>query len=148
MVLCSCSSKSDESEFITLVGSDIQHYLDITNLNGSSVRLNTVISLYIKNKTSDCIEFPYNFGVKIFAYQNHGWIEVPDNIIYASHKDVILDPRGLNVDAVVALQPDYATLGAISNKFRMRIVMIGHLCKNGIPSNFNTADYIELNVVP
>jgi hypothetical protein len=145
--LCSCIHESSESKFISMVGIDFQHYLDITILSGLPIKPNTVIDLYIKNKTADCVVFPYNFGVRLFVYKNNSWIEIPNNIIYASQKDVILDPREeLNFDALVSLQPDYSKLGVMPNKYQMRVVMIGHLCKGGVSSNHNTGDYIELNI--
>jgi hypothetical protein len=149
LIFCGCNQKSSDGGFISTVGTDIQHYLDITVLGGLPIKLNTVIDLYIKNKTADCIIFPYNFGAKIFVYQNLGWVEIPNNIIYASHNDVVLDPRGgVNLDALVSLQPDYSKLDAISSKYRMRIVMIGRLCKKGLPSSQKSADYIEVHVEP
>lgn len=149
LCLFSCSPTLSESEFDTAVGTNIQHYLDITSLDGLPIKLNTVINLNIKNKTGDCVVFPYNFGVKMFVYQNHSWIDIPDNGIDVTHKDVVLDPRGgLFPDTVVILQPDFSKLEDMSIKHKMRIVMIGRLCKKGLPSSQNTADYIEVQVEP
>jgi hypothetical protein len=128
---------------------EVQHYLNITNMFKSPIKPYTTITLYIVNKTLDCVVFPYNFGVKIFVYQNQGWIEIPDNVVYAYRNNVVLDPHGgLDEGAIVAIQPDYSKLGVISNRQRMRVVLIGELCKKGLPSNQLTADYIELTVEP
>jgi hypothetical protein len=149
MFLNGCARESSNSGFSKVVGTEIQSYLNITTFYASKIKPNTDITLVIANKTSDCVVFPYNFGEKTYIYRNDGWMEIPDNVTYASHKDVVLDPKGEEyADAVVTISPDYSKIGKITNKQRIRIVLIGKLCKNGLPTNQLTADYIELNVEP
>jgi hypothetical protein len=144
-----CVHKLSDNDFSTIAGVNVQHYLNIINLSKSPVRPNTTITLEIANETLDCVVFPYNFGVKIFIFQNKGWVEIPDNIEYADHYDIVLAPRGrLDADTLVAIRPDYTTISTLSKGQVLRIVLIGSLCINGTPSNQTTADYIDLSIEP
>jgi hypothetical protein len=147
--MSSCIRASSDNEFSAIVGVEVQHYLKITNLFQSPVKPNTSITLEIANKTPGCVVFPYNYGAKIYIFNNSDWIEIPDNIEYADHADIVLDPRGgLDPGAIVTIRPDYSKLGEFSNRQRMRVFLIGRLCENGLPSKQQTADYIELTVEP
>ena len=149
IVLPGCQNASIEDQFLNKVGIEIKHNLDVTLLETSPIKLFTTVPLYVVNKTSDCLVFPFNYGVRVFVLQNNNWIEIPDVIKYADNHDVILDARnGLYPDTMVSVNPDYSKLDNISGQLRMRIVVVGRQCVNGVASEQQFADFIELPVQP
>ena len=157
-----CSSFGlNDKKFTSAVGVKIDNYLDIIPVALDPITTHTTISLYLANKTYDCVVFPYDYGLKILAYQDQDWVEIPGTVQSkrqdgsviepggSPDQDIVLDPNGkANPDIVIVITPDYSKLGPISTPQRLRIVLIGRQCSNGIPSDQPTADYFELSVKP
>ncbi len=149
IVLSGCQNASNEDQFHKEINIDITHNLDFTLFEKPPIIIYTGVDLYVVNKTSDCIVFPYNYGVRIFVLQNDNWIEIPDVLQHAFDHNVTLDANnGPFPDAVVSVNPDYSKLGNISGQLRMRIVVVGRQCVNGVPVDQEFADFIEVPVQP
>lgn len=148
IVSCGYSYFKDDN-FSKKVSATIVDYLNIEPLVRTPIKMGTVIDLYVANKTTDCIVFPYNYGLQIYTYKGGDWIEIPDTAIYMTKDNVTLDAKGsLFPDAVVSVSPDYSYLNSDTQTQRLRIVLIGHLCKSGFPSEKTVADYVDLNIQP
>jgi len=152
--LTGCLSASQNTEadqpdtFAELTGLPIVDYLDITNSDNVPKQRKNDVLLVIANKRNDCVYFPYDYGMQIFAYVNNAWTKIPQIIKYTPGENIFVSSRSEgNYEALVVLQPDYSGI-KVESPQRIRIVLAGYLCENGIPAEKLTGDYIELETQP
>jgi hypothetical protein len=142
--LAGCSSS--DNKFQEAVGIPLADYLDITNLDTVSKITGDDIYLLVANKTDDCVIFPKDYGIQVFAYIDGIWTKVSTLGQYANPEKITLLPKkNNNPDAIVSLLPDYSTIKT-SNPQKVRVVLAGYLCQNDVPAENPTGDYIELDV--
>jgi hypothetical protein len=147
-----CGYDSSEKLFADKVGAPIEDFVDIRVVGNGLTFGGSNISLYVTNKTNDCIVFPADYGFMIFAYQNGDWIKIPNKAKYETfdnEPNIVMDSRaGLRPLVWTDVQPDYSQLQPNSAQLKIRIVLVGKLCVKGVASQRETADYIELNIQP
>lgn len=144
-----CTQFTIDRNFADKINVPIEDFIDIKLMGANYVIAGQGMSLYITNKTTDCVVFPYNYGLRIFVNQKDDWTELQQRDIFASHDDITMEAKGgLFPDETLFVDPDYSKLGNFAATLRMRIVIEGRLCVNGKASDKNVADYIELTLKP
>jgi len=120
-------------------------FLNISELPNDQKIYSTDLDLYITNKTSDCIVFPYDFGVQIFLKSNGDWAEVQNLNQFASTEDIILtNSSGYEPEAIVFVSPDYSSFPG--EPTLAKIILHGYLCQNGKPSTELSSEHIEISL--
>jgi hypothetical protein len=145
--LTACAAPNMDNLFFKRLAIPTGNYLDITYLGSTPANVHSDFSLYAKNTTKDCIVFPHDYGTQIFVYLDKDWKNISDLGEYPNPNDIKLDPAGsLSSDAVIYITPDFSSIPSSAYPIKMRIVVVGRLCQNGLPTENKTADYIELSV--
>jgi hypothetical protein len=135
--------QNPEKSFSDSVAIPIHHFSKITYTGLSPIDTQTMISFDIENITGDCVELTKDPALIFIYYKNH-WIKIPDNMEVTG---VILGPKGSNISASGdSINPDYSLVPSSAYPLRMRVVILGRLCNNGVPSNETVGDYVELLV--
>jgi hypothetical protein len=100
---------------------------------------------FIKNTSSSCMVFPYNYGVKIYMERNGSWVDVPNMTDYRSKEDIQLLPAGnMDSDNVVVLRPNLLDV-ELQAPTNFRAVLNGHLCDD---ENVLIKKIVPFTVVP
>jgi len=140
---CARTGQDTEIAFSNNLAIPIHHFVKITYTGPTPIDTQTMISFDLENITEDCVLFP-NEPNPIFVYRNNQWLKIPDNIMVSG---TIIGPAGsLEANTGDTINPDYSSIPTSEYPIRMRVVMVGKLCHNGVPSNENVADYIDLVV--
>ena len=144
-VMVGCSKNQSITSVDSPVSLPYKDFLDIRELSeGEKIRKSN-LDLGITNKSNDCVLFPYDYGVQIFALIDNIWKEVPNIVEYPNKTEIILSTtsEGLS-DAIVYITPDYSTLN--ESPRTVRVIMNANLCKNGIPTDERVIDYIDIDL--
>ncbi len=150
----SCTARNVESldaerQFVAEVHATLGDYLDFPPMGRESIRIGGTVPLYFKNKTKDCIVFPYNYGARIFVFQQNSWSELPDITRYPVKHDNVLQAAGsMNDDGFLFVQPDYSAARVANQSAPMRVVIVGNRCINGLASDEKIADYVQFSLQP
>ena len=126
IVLSDCSSPS------TPQSSDIANSIDVSYITGPQVDLptgvNPLLSAWITNQTKYCINFPPDYGIKVFAETSDGWTEIPNRVKYISDHPVLLKPKGdIFSQHSLDAQPDLSAL-TLTQPTNFYVEISGHLC--------------------
>jgi hypothetical protein len=100
--------------------------------NGPDIRPSQDLEFWIKNTSSTCISFPYDFDLKIYHENNGGWIEVKNLFQYRSTtgQDLMLQPAGeLFSKRPIDLSPDLNQL-KLDTTTKFKAAIQGFLCNN------------------
>jgi len=151
MNLTSCdwlnNSSSNEDSSLTLMPYDFSDYLEVSYWGQIPIRIDKSIALDIQNTSMECIVFPHDFGVHIYANINGSWLEIPNSVQYPNQEDIILDPKGsFFSDSGTVVHPIISSINKNSNPIRIRVVIVGRLCKDGTPTEKQVGGYIDLDI--
>jgi hypothetical protein len=90
-----------------------------------------MVSLWLENLNSECIEFPYDFGIKIYFYKNGEKIEIKNMMEYIPHDNITLGAKGeFFAERAVSFTPDLSNL-LIDDSAHFLIQISGVMCKSG-----------------
>jgi hypothetical protein len=140
-----CGSVANIGTFEDVAGLPIQDFAEIVKLESATISKDD-ISLYIENKTDDCIVFPNDYGTQIFYKLADGsWAFVP-NLVDFPNTDLIhlSDRKGIEADAVLFIRPDTKRIPI--HPATLRILITGYLCNNGIPVEELTGDFVDVEI--
>ena len=88
------------------------------------------IVLTVKNKTSNCVVFPANYGIKILSYNDNIWQGIPNLVNYLPDEKITLTPEGDIYSArLVFVFPDMKNVFNSQN-LEIRILVAGLLCNS------------------
>jgi hypothetical protein len=85
-------------------------------------------NVWIKNETKYCINFPPDYGIKVFAEIGNVVIEVPNLVTYLGTQPILLEPKGEDFsEHSVSVWPDVINLELkMPTNFYAQIT--GYLC--------------------
>jgi hypothetical protein len=116
---------------------------------GNTYRNNSPLSLIIEVISDDQIAFSKDFGARIYIYDHDMWIEIKNNMEYAEETEngYILSPikADHSNSGIVNLAPFYPD---ISQKLQMKIIISGHVYKDGQITSQITGGFINLTLKP
>lgn len=140
-----CSSTADKSTFEDVAGLPIQDFAEIVKLESATIS-DEDISLYIENKTDDCIVFPNDYGTQIFYKSADGsWVSMPNLVDFPNTELIHLsDRKGIEADAVLFIRPDTKRIPI--HPATLRILIAAYLCNNGIPVTELTGDFVDVEI--
>jgi hypothetical protein len=115
--------------------------------NNIVVKNNEPIIMGVDVKSPNHIEFSYDYGVRLFLYNDEKWVEIENAMTYdeSVRKEIILPLEGLNRYGSAGLVPYYPNL---KKSMPLRIVLIGRLVDDGEVSEEKTAGYIDVTLKP
>jgi len=148
LLVASCVScrQGNNADFVDYPGSvPLVDFLEITELPDVEKIREAEINLFVENKTEDCVVFPYDYGMRIFAQSNNVWEEIPNLGNYIVKSNIILTVSSGEVPFVVVyLLPDYSELKEQPSK--IRVILSAYLCYDGTPSDEMVGDYIDIEL--
>ena len=119
--------------------------LEIKFAQGPVINASQDLSMFMTNTSTACIEFPDDFGIKIYYQENGYWTETGNLITYPSPQNNRLDPNGQPFDTTaIFLRPVLSNM-QIDGPLTMKATIEGHLCDD--PSASIEKD-IRFTVVP
>ena len=101
------------------------------------------IRILVNVATEDAIIFPYNFGVRIFIFDN-GWTEIENTGTYLSLDNITIAP-GMDFlsGGIVTLMPD---LDDYSQPVLLRVFVIGNILRDEKMTGEVVGSYITSDV--
>lgn len=79
IILSGCTDKNSEAENNTNTPE-----FSITFVDGvDTLKVNSELDVIIETNSTECLQFPSDFGVKYFVFLNNTWEEVPDRDKYS-----------------------------------------------------------------
>ena len=122
---------------VSVFGCSIKQLNDIPSINvevfyqtGPKIIKSEKLIFWVKNKSKECIVFPYDFGVKIFIERGNSWLEVKNLMKYQPVRDITLEAEGNVFDSmVIYLYPDLSEIEIITQT-NFNAVISGRFCNN------------------
>ena len=116
--------------------------------NPDGLRIGSSVALLVENLSGEDIWFPSGYGPAIFVYSEieEEWLEVGDFMQHESPKEEVLHPRG---EAPWASVMDFLPeLPSDAGATEVRVVVVGHIYRNGQPTNERVAAYLDITLRP
>jgi hypothetical protein len=108
----------------------ISDSLEIIYDNTSEIPLGNRISIWIKNTSNYCVEFPLKDGTKLYAQQNGTWVEVANNVEFIGSQVITLKPNDeMFSEDQLSIHPDVSNLD-IRKPIKFRALLTGNLCED------------------
>jgi hypothetical protein len=122
MVLMSCSPTPQR-----VSGSD----LAIKFVEGPDIKASEDLTFLVINMSTACIEFPDDFGIKIYYLdKNDAWVETNNLGTYLHPQNNKLEPYGNPLDLkAVYVRPRLST-PVVGNPIAMRVTIKGNICND------------------
>ncbi|GEM_PF-3383582 len=140
-------SSAEDVQFLTAVPLTIGQYLEINAINDYPIVAGNEIVISIKNLTKDCVVLPNDYGISILVYVDSSWQEVDNLVTYMGDDDIILDAKDpLFSETLAPIYPDLDTLEFL-DQVRIRILVAGRLCLDGVPSDNTVASFAEITIL-
>jgi hypothetical protein len=125
---------------------DIATSIEITYQTGPEISPGGEVLAWINNTTDNCINFPTDFGIKVFVLQGEDWLEVQNLVTYESDEpQVVLEPKGEMFSRnLVHIWPDVSSL-IITEPVDSYALITGHLCED---ENYAIEKKIPFVIIP
>jgi hypothetical protein len=96
--------------------------------NSSEITLGTRISIWVKNTSAYCVEFPLSDGLSLYAYEKDAWIEIPNLVEFIGKQTITLMPNDILLsENQVVLNPDISSL-SMDKPTKFYALLTGYLC--------------------
>ena len=83
------------------------------------------------------------------SFINGKWIDIPDKVVSLNQESIQLEPAdSLFHESMTAVQPDILSIPNITLPQSIRVVLVGTICENGLPTNKKIGNYIDIDVYP
>lgn len=106
--------------------------LTLTYASGPTLERSDELDVFITNMSGGCVQFPDDFGIRIFYERAGQWVETGNLMSYAPGQDNHVAPRGDPFQTTsVSLIPDLRHV-EIKGVLRMKATIEGSIC--GTPS--------------
>ncbi len=153
VLLSACQSDNSldkDAAFLSLLGvSNVNQSVSLTSqdfLNDG--KIGGYIDLGIENLSNQEVEFPYDYGTRLFVYQEHEgeWIEIENKITYFASTNPTLTPKGSGLYVgSVSVKPDIQNEG---QPVTVRVVVVGEtLAADGVKDE-QVAAYVDVTLQP
>jgi len=123
--------------------------LTIQGVTDGTVKNQDNITIRVDVVTSDYIEFPYDYGVRLFTYQEDQWIEIED---YSTYSKDLKKPIILPLSQKYPIQAGFTGVSPYSSTLDkdvpLRIILVGNIIRDGKTTEEKTAGYINLTLKP
>lgn len=156
ILISSCNSAQSETEkeksFNNLL-SNVEMNQDLRlewneDKPGNSTKLGSTISFYLYNLSAGTIQFPYDFGSKMFYFDSEmeRWIEVENTINSLNMENIILPPKsedfpGVGIVHFIPKEVD------IDYPLQIRFIVIGTKQVN-TAQNESIGAFIDIKIKP
>lgn len=157
--MVACSNKANRqkedsfSKLLPISMSDMNDdiKLSLPGLGGGIDRLNIdeFITLELNNQTNEVVVFPADYGLKMYLYnyEDEKWIKVKNLAEYNPEGNPQVFPIGdSNLSKIlISALPG---LDTISDPIDLRVVVIGTIYHEGIPTDKQVGAYIDITLQP
>jgi hypothetical protein len=153
--IASCSNQSatppTDFQFYGISPEELNTRVRVTAPSGlgNTYRNNSRLSLVVEVITDDQIAFSKDYDARIYIYDHNKWIEIKNVMEYAEEleKGEILSPIKSDPfnSGVISLAPFYPD---IKQKLPMKIIISGHIYKDGQITSQITGGFINLTLNP
>ena len=138
---CMFKSNSDTSSQISMPDIDVPlskngEFIElIAPIGWNSFVITEPVALEVTNVSDNVIFFPPDFGVRLFVFQNHQWIEFKNAIGYTLRDPILLKPNKDHNPLETETLFVYPELENYNHDITLRIIVIGKLTStdNGTP---------------
>jgi len=108
-------------------------------------KTNAPVGISIKILSEDSILFPPNYGARIFQLKNQKWVELT-NLVKYQEGDILLQSSENPFDwGFTIVFPDIAD---IHEPAKVRVVLIGHIVRDGKATDDLVGSYVDVNLKP
>ena len=156
--LCSCTSSNlsekdkSFSEYISVPLDEMNkkiRFFIIKDDGQDKFRIGDSANLGLENKSRDRVVFPSDYGIRIYTYdQNYAkWTEVKNKAIYTPPGNTQISPKGTDTPGIIVVTffPDIPmTWEAV----KLRIVIIGTVYEDNLPTDEEAGAYIDITLQP
>ena len=121
ILLIGCGQKAKSPD-------QIAESIEVIYDNSSEIPLGTRISIWVKNTSAYCVEFPLADGLSLYAYEKDVWIEIPNSVKFIGKQTITLIPNDImSSEDQVALHPDISSL-SMDKPTKFYALLTGYLC--------------------
>jgi hypothetical protein len=112
-------------------------------------KIGEFITLVLNNQSNKIIVFPADYGLKMYLYnyEEQTWIEVKNLEKYSTEENNQVSPinEGSLSQILVSALP---SLDTTSDPIDMRVMVIGTIYKDGIPTDKQVGAYMDITLQP
>ncbi len=102
----------------------------VAYVTGPAIAASQELDVFITNMSQGCVEFPDDFGIKIYYQQNGSWTETGNLIQYLPHQNNRLESHGAPLDTTsISLRPDLSRI-QIGQSLAFKAIIRGNRCSD------------------
>jgi hypothetical protein len=106
-----------------------------------------MIHLFLDNKSDNEIQFPNDFGIRIFYYSSaeNTWIEIQNLVNYHPDEDIVMSPNNIIIPSseFITVNPALSQSDDINE---IRVVVIGSIKNEGESYTRQVGSFIDIDV--
>jgi hypothetical protein len=134
--MCACTSTQ---------GQNPADAIEITYETGPEIHKTDDLEFWAKNTSTNCVVFPYDYGIKIFREVDGIWVETPNLTEYFPRQDKYLrEAKNVFSEELLILMPDLSKI-QLQGPTNFRAVLNGHLCND---ENVVIEKIVPFTVIP
>ena len=127
---------------------NLNSHIHLVALNAlNSFKTNEPIWITIESRSQATIEFPADYGIRVYLRETENWVELQNITTYEPDTSNFLAPYNNNsTNGITA--PLLPRLTDITKKAQVRVYIIGNILEDGIATNHQVGTFIDLTLTP
>jgi hypothetical protein len=144
-------AKKDEAfsdKFLNIEMNTVIRFWDPAR-SGGNFKIGKSIDLVLENFSPNKIVFPSDYGFKIYSYDENQkeWLEIQNEAIYFPTGNSQISPKGKDMPGVIAIGLAPA-LQPSEKPVNIRVVVIGTVYRDELPTSEEVGAYVDLELFP
>lgn len=118
----------------------------------NTFKIEDEVFLILENLSGDFIEFPSNYGVRIFTFDQGEWKELTNGAGYfpqpgssPGNTGPRITPKGQEDPNLLGV-PLFPVIGGNMEKITIRVVIIGNIMKTDVPTSQEAGAYVDVTL--